>query len=77
MLVMDTDSKGQWRAPRIADWTMIAARFSLVIVLSVLMRRDRSHRRQAVNGHWFLRHDAGEGMLQGMRRWYYDEELDG
>lgn len=60
---------------KIADTTLIAIRFSLVIVLSVLVIRERWNGRHDLPGGTHRSHHFSGSVLQRMRRWYYDEEL--
>ena len=57
---------------KVADSALIAIRLSLVIVLSVLIVRERwnSRDRGMLNPH-----NPRETILQRLRRWFYDEEL--
>lgn len=54
---------------KVADLTMISLRFSMVILVSILVLRER----------WRYRHDpdaaahAEGALLRRMRRWYYGE----
>ena len=59
---------------RVADTFLIATRFSLVIVLSVLVVRERWNHRHDLPGDRTRTTDRGDGVLQRMRRWYYGEE---
>lgn len=56
---------------KLADTALIAIRFSLVIVLSVLVVRERWNSR---GDGMRNRHDSHGTILQRMRCWYYDEE---
>jgi hypothetical protein len=60
---------------KIADTTLIAVRLSLVIVLSVLVIRERWSSRHDLEGGAYARRNSKETILQRMRRWYYDEQL--
>lgn len=55
---------------KLADTALIAVRFSLVIVLSVLVIQERWNNR---HGQARDLNDTDETVLQRMRRWYYDE----
>ena len=57
-----------------ADMALIAIRFSLVIVLSALVVRERWNHRRDMHGGAGRPYDSAEGVLQRMRRWYYDEQ---
>ena len=59
---------------KIADVALISVRLSLLVVLSILVVRERwTHDRDPQLGKGEPR-DAGESILQRFRRWYYDEE---
>ena len=60
---------------KIADTTLIAVRLSLVIVLSVLVIRERWSSRYDLEGGAYAQRNLKETILQRMRRWYYDEQL--
>ena len=59
---------------KIADTSLILIRLSLVIVLSVLIVRERWTQRQDYPGGRGRPQNAGESILQRCRRWYYDED---
>ena len=59
---------------KIADMAFIATRFSLVLLLSVLVIRERWSHRQDLPEKGGRPTDFGEGILHRMRRWYYDEQ---
>src|SRR5271169_5931260 len=60
---------------RTADLILISLRLALVVVLSILVVRERcryrddSQRRDARSGT-----DSGDTILSRFRRWYYDEQ---
>ena len=57
-----------------ADHALMAVRFTIVIVLSVLVVRQRWRHRHDLEGQEpQSRPDSAEGFLQRCRRWYYDE----
>ena len=57
-----------------ADLALISIRLSLVIILSILILRERwSHRHDLLSGRE-KPHNLGENILQRCRRWYYDED---
>lgn len=59
---------------RTADAALIAIRFTLVTVLSILMVRERWNKRHAVPGRPVLRNPGvGGEFLQRCRRWYRGE----
>ena len=55
---------------KLADTALIAIRFSLVMVLSALVLRERWKHR---HGRARDSQDPGETVFERMRRWYYDE----
>lgn len=57
---------------KMADSALIAVRLSLVIVLSVLVVRERWNNRD----DRISPHNPRETILQRLKRWYYDEELN-
>ena len=58
---------------KIADTALIATRLALVLLLSVLVIRERwNHRHDLPGGR---PNDAGENILQRVRSWYYDEQV--
>lgn len=59
---------------KIADRTLIAARFSLVLLLSVLVIRERWRHRHDLPERGGRTKDFGEGILHRVRCWYYDEQ---
>ncbi len=57
------------------DRAMIAARLLLVVLLSVLIVRERwRHRNEAAERDLPTGPDRGATLLQRMRLWYYGEE---
>jgi len=57
-----------------ADLALISLRLALVVVLSILVVRERwrhQDNRQQPPNH--TKSDAGDTILQRFRRWYYDE----
>jgi hypothetical protein len=57
-----------------ADIALISIRLSLVIILSILILRERwSHRHDLLSGRG-RPYNLGESILQRCRRWYYDED---
>lgn len=57
-----------------ADIALISIRLSLVVVLSVLIVRERWSHRHDVPGERGTLHNFGESILQRFRRWYYDAD---
>ena len=58
---------------KIADEVLIATRFSLVLLLSVLVVRERWNHYHDLAGGRGRPNDVGDGILQRARRWYFDE----
>ena len=61
---------------KIADTALIATRLSLLLILSVLVIRERWNHRQDIVGRQDRSADPGENALQRMRRWYYDDPAE-
>jgi hypothetical protein len=59
---------------KVADTFLIAVRFSLVLLLSALVVRERWNHRHDLPSDRTSTPDRGDGVLQRMRRWYYGEE---
>jgi hypothetical protein len=58
-----------------ADLALIAVRLSAVLVLSVLIVRERWRARAVGEGKKTAgTGDPGDGILRRFRRWYYDED---
>jgi hypothetical protein len=58
---------------RTADLSLIAVRFSVVILLSILFVREKwKHRNHA--DHPQANPASNDTILQRFRRWYYDEQ---
>ena len=62
---------------KIADTALIAVRLSLVLVLSILVVCERWNHRRDLPGGRVQPHNVGEGLLERLRHWYYDEPRDG
>ena len=58
---------------KVADAALIAARLSLLLILSILVIWERWDHRRDLPGERGNRDNEGESVLQRMRRWYYDE----
>jgi len=57
-----------------ADHALVAARFTIVIVVSVLVVHERWTRRHQARGHERpSQTDAAESLLRRCRRWYYGD----
>jgi len=57
-----------------ADHALMAVRFAIVIVLSVIVVHQRWRHRHDLEGQERQsRSDAAESLLRRCRRWYYDE----
>jgi len=59
---------------KIADEVLIATRFSLVLLLSVLVIRERWNHYHDFPGGRGPTNDVGDSILQRARRWYFDEQ---
>jgi hypothetical protein len=60
---------------RAADAALISARLTLVIVLSILVVRERWRKRHELPGKGAPSHpDVGDRFLQRCLRWYHGEE---
>jgi nitrogen fixation/metabolism regulation signal transduction histidine kinase len=58
-----------------ADLALISLSLAIVVVLSILVVRERwRHRDDQQQGDTRSRSDAGNTILQRFRRWYYDEQ---
>lgn len=57
-----------------ADLTLIGLRLSVVLILSVLVVRERWRARPEADGKTPPARDVGSTVLQRFRRWYYDED---
>jgi hypothetical protein len=58
-----------------ADLALISLRLVLVVVLSILVVRERwRHRDDREQPPAHPKSDAGDTILQRFRRWYYDEQ---
>ena len=60
---------------KIADTALIATRLALVLLLSILVIRERWNHRHDLPGGRGRANDAGENILQRVRDWYYDEQV--
>ena len=58
---------------KVADSALIAIRLTLILVLSVLVVRERWRHRKDLPGGRGRPYDSGESVLQRFRRWYYDQ----
>jgi len=59
---------------RAADQALMAARFTIVIIVSVLVVHERWKRRHELPGQERSSNpDAAESLLQRFRRWYYGD----
>jgi len=57
-----------------ADLALISLRLALVAVLSILVVRERWRHADAQPKDAHPSSDAGDSILQRLRRWYYDAE---
>jgi hypothetical protein len=57
-----------------ADLALIPLRLAIVVVLSILVVRDRWRHRDDLRPRGSPRPDADDTILQRFRRWYYDEQ---
>jgi hypothetical protein len=62
------------RYSKSADLAVISLRLAIVVVLSILVVRERWHHRDDLRPRSSPRPDAGHTILQRFRRWYYDEQ---
>lgn len=62
---------------KLADTALITVRFSLVLLLSVLLVRERWNHRHDFPGGRGRPADRGDSILQRVRRWYYDDDQPG
>ncbi len=72
LLLLSFAATPSFKYSRAADLSMIAVRFSLVILLSVLVVREKwTHRDDADDPQ--NKSGANDTILQRLRRWYYDD----
>ena len=72
LLLLSFAATPSFKYSRAADLSMIAVRFSLVILLSVLVVREKwTHRDDADDPQ--IKSGANDTILQRLRRWYYDD----
>ena len=57
-----------------ADLALISLRLALVLVLSILVVRERWRHRDDLRKRRNSMPNAGDTILQRFRRWYYDEQ---
>ena len=57
-----------------ADLALISVRLAIVIILSILLIRERWRHRDDVRQRSENGSGANDSMLQRFRRWYYDEQ---
>ncbi len=73
LLLLSFAATPGFKYSRTADLGLMAVRFSLVILLSILLVREKwKHRDDA--DHSPDKSAANETILQRVRRWYYDEQ---
>ena len=58
---------------KIADTALIATRLPTLLILSVLIVRERWHHRDDLPGGRSGPRNRGEKVLERVRRWYFDE----
>jgi hypothetical protein len=58
---------------KIADTALIATRISILLILSILIVRERWGHRHDLAGGRTGPSNRGERVLERVRRWYYDE----
>ena len=58
---------------KLADAALITMRLTLILVLSVLVIRERWQHRKDLPGGRGRPYDSGESVLHRFRRWYYDQ----
>ena len=72
LLLLSFAATPSFRYSRTADLGLIAVRFSLVILLSVLVVREKwMHRNDPDNRQ--IKSGTNDTILQRLRRWYYDD----
>ncbi|MGO9520136.1 MAG: hypothetical protein ACLPND_24130 [Candidatus Korobacteraceae bacterium] len=57
-----------------SDLALISLRLALVLVLSILVVRERWRHRDDLRRRSNSMSDTGDTILQRFRRWYYDEQ---
>ena len=57
-----------------ADLALISVRLAIVIILSILLIRERWRHRDDMRQRSENGSGANDSMLQRFRRWYYDEQ---
>lgn len=58
---------------KVADSALVAIRLTLILVLSLLVVRERWQHRKDLPGGRGRPYGSGESVLQPFRRWYYDQ----
>ncbi len=72
LLLLSFAATPSFKYSKTADLSLMAVRFSLVILLSVLVVREKwKHRDDPDRPH--PKSDAPDTVLQRFRRWYYDD----
>jgi hypothetical protein len=72
LLLLSFAATPGFKYSRAADLSLIAVRFSLVILLSVLVVREKWTHRDDPD-HPQIQPDKNGTILQRLRRWYYDD----
>jgi hypothetical protein len=73
LLLLSFAATPSFKYSRTADLALIAVRFSLVILLSILFVHEKwKHRNDG--DHPPSKPAANDTILQRVRRWYYDEQ---
>jgi hypothetical protein len=72
LLLLTFAATPSFKYSRTADPSLIAVRFSLVILLSVLVVREKWKHRDDPDGPQ-IKSDTNATILQRLRRWYYDD----
>ncbi len=73
LLLLSFAATPSFKYSRTADLGLMAVRFSLVILLSILIVREKWKHRDDTD-HSPARSPTNETILQRIRRWYYDEQ---
>jgi hypothetical protein len=72
LLLLSFAATPSFKYSRAADLSLMAVRFSLVVLLSVLVVREKWRQRDG-SDHPQTTSDANDTVLQRFRRWYYDD----
>ena len=72
LLLLSFAATPSFKYSRMADLSLMAVRFSLVVLLSILVVREKWRHRDDAD-HPQSTPDANDTVLQRFRRWYYDD----